>query len=208
MSKRKETQKALTAKRRRVGAEPSVDLLDRLPNELLFEIMTQFEHPETLHEISKIQERTRDLSSHPVVRESVWRAKLRRGTQGSKNRTLVKAALYGRLNLTRWLIAEGADPTFEHSCAFRNSAYGGYLESMKILFTAGADPTALSSNALFAATINGHLEVVRWLVENMEVDLSSYSLKLAIEEANLYNHFDTAEYINNYLKDKESKEDD
>jgi len=166
MSRRKEAPEAPTAKRRRVmETEPQPDLLARLPNELLFEIMSQIEDHETLHKFSVVTSRTHTLLSRfPIIYETVHRSVFRGWDQITKDRLLVLAAHRGKLNFTRWMVVEGADATAWRSAALCEAAEDNNLEIMKVLIDAGANAKFLDSRILVRAASAGALEYVNVLL--------------------------------------------
>jgi len=155
------------AKRRRVAAisSPKLSLLDRLPNELLFDIMLGLENPRTLEAFSKIHQRTRDLSSHQVIREAVWKCFFRKPIILNIGNKLFIAAKSGRFDMIRWL-----------------------LEGRKCY------SDRLYRETLVEAAKYGHTEIVKWFVENTEVDVEAEDFK-ALVVASAEGHLETVQYL-------------
>src|SRR4051794_19028681 len=70
------------------------------------------------------------------------------------------SAVYGQLEIMKYLITlPGVEPTARNS-AFRAAAYAGHLEILQYLMTfPGVDPTACHNYSIQLASERGHLEV-------------------------------------------------
>jgi len=80
------------------------------------------------------------------------------------NEALQEAVWFGRLDMMKYLISQGADVTADDDWVFQCAAQYGYLEVVQYLVSQGVDVTANDNEALRYAALFGHLEVVQYLV--------------------------------------------
>ena len=82
------------------------------------------------------------------------------------NYALRYSALYGHLDIVKYLIDNGANLHDENDCALRFSAEHGHLSIVKYLIENGADIHANDDYALKLSAQCGYLNVVEYLIEN------------------------------------------
>jgi len=76
------------------------------------------------------------------------------------------AAIYGSLEIVKFLIENGANIHVWNDWTLRWAARNGHLEIVKYLVEKGANIHVMDERALHWAAENGHLEIVKYLVEN------------------------------------------
>jgi len=78
---------------------------------------------------------------------------------GDYNTALTWAAETGKIDIVKWLLEAGADPTHEDSQALKQAATFGQDEAVEILINAGADPWAGNGYAIMSARFAGYHEL-------------------------------------------------
>lgn len=73
------------------------------------------------------------------------------------------AAANGHIDVVKYLLEKGSDPTANYSFGLRWAARQGYYDIAKILLEAGADPNAVGNYALKMAINYGHKNIVKLL---------------------------------------------
>lgn len=108
--------------------------------------------------------------------ELLRRGSLLEGRDGRGMTPLLRAAANGRAEITRWLLAEGADPAavdVDHNSALALScrgAAGGRLDAAKALLDAGADVLAENSDGescVSIAALSGRTELLDMMLAAM-----------------------------------------
>jgi ankyrin repeat protein len=101
---------------------------------------------------------------------------------------LMIACEYGHLELTKFLLSIGADPTANESCSVRMASHNGHLEIIEILLQDGrADPAVRNNWPIKRASENGHSDVVEALLQDGRAD-PAVNYNSPIRWASCYGH--------------------
>lgn len=83
------------------------------------------------------------------------------------NKALYNACLYGRIDIVKFFVEQGADINQDDGCCLMVSCEKGYLDIVKFLVENGADVNGEDNCcSLEEAANHNHLEIVKYLIEN------------------------------------------